>query len=134
MAILLETDPVVFKRTTTGDLMFPLQTVSGLEAVAIGIRTRLQMCRGEWFLDLDKGIPYLPHKGIHNAIVILGKAFDPVNVRAALLREILTTPGVIDVPFLRMKFDGATRVLTLAFRAKTRFGDTPLDTLSLEIV
>lgn len=134
MATLLETDPVVFKRTTTGDLMFPLQVARGLEAVAIGIRTRLQMCRGEWFLDLDKGIPYLPHEGLSEAIVILGKAFDPINVRAAFLREILSTPGVVDVPLLRMKFNSATRVLTLSWRAKTRFGDTPIDTLSLEII
>lgn len=133
MATLLETDPVVFKRDANGDLLFPLQPASGLDAVAIGIETRLQMCRGEWFLDLDAGIPYLPHEGVAEAIVILGKAFDPVNVRAAFLREILSTPGVVDVPVLRMKFNGATRVLTLAWRAQTRFGDTPMDSLSFEV-
>lgn len=134
MAILV-TDGVVFRRDANGDLLFPLQLATGLEAVSIGIRTRLLMCRGEWFLDLDAGIPYLPTADgvVTEQMAILGQAFDPVKVRAAFIREILATPGVVDVPLFRMVFDGPTRVLSITWIAKTRFGDTPIETLAQEI-
>lgn len=134
MALLIG-DPVVFVRDTDNHLVFPLRLARGLEAVAIGIRTRLLMCRGEWFLDLDKGVPYLPTEDgvVPESEAILGQPFDPVKIRAALLDLILETPGVLDVPVLRVSFDGAERVLTITWVARTRFGDTPVDTLNKEL-
>lgn len=135
MALLI-TDPVVFARDTNNRLIFPLRLVSGLEAVAIGIRTRLNMCRGEWFLNLLKGVPYLPTEDgiiVPEREAILGQPFDGVRVRAAMLELILDTPGVLDVPLFRTQFDGAERVLSISWIARTRFGDTPLDTLNKEL-
>lgn len=129
---LLVTDPVCFARDSeTSDLVFPLRLVSGLEAVAIGIRTRILTCRGEWFLDLDIGIPYLPDgDAVPARDAILGQRFDPIKTRAAFLREILSTPGVFEVPILQTSFDGATRILRVSWVARTRFGDTEPDTLT----
>lgn len=134
MALLI-TDPVVFARDADGHLAFPLRTVSGLEAVRIGIRTRLLMCRGEWFLDLFKGVPLLPTDDgtVSETDAILGQPFDPVKVRAAMLDLILEVPGVLDVPVFRVQFDGPSRTLSVTWVARTRFGDTPLDTLTTEI-
>lgn len=133
---LLSTDPLCFKRDANGDLKFPLELAYGLEAVAILIRDRLRLFKGEWFLDLTAGIPYLPSDDgvtVTEEESILGRAFDPVRVRAAVLTEILSTPGVVDVPVLRTKFDGPTRVLSITWVARTQFGDTKLETLTREI-
>ncbi len=131
----LITDPICFKRTDDGDLLFPLELARGLEAVAIGIRTRLQLCRGEWFMDLDIGLPLLPTAdgAVSESAAILGQAFDPIKTRAAFMREILSVPGVFDVPTFRMNFDGPTRVLSITWVAQTQYGETPLDNLTLEI-
>jgi hypothetical protein len=132
---LLESDPVVFKRDVNGDLVFPLQLARGIEAIGIGVRTRLLMFRGEWFLDLDAGIPYLESQDgtVSEREAWIGGKYDPVRVRADILREILTTPGVLDVPTLRIVYDGGTRTLSISWVARSRFGDTPLDTLNLDI-
>ncbi len=132
---LLETDPVCFKRTETGDLLFPLELARGLEAVAIGIRTRLHLCRGEWFLNLDIGIPYLPTDDgvVPESAAILGQPYDPIKTRVAFVREIMTVPAVVELPIFRTNFDGPTRVLSITWVALTRFGETPIDTLTLEI-
>lgn len=125
----------MFRRDDDGDLLFPLELAGGLEAVQIGVKTRVQMCRGEWFLNLDVGLPLLPTPdgSVLESQAILGQKFDPVKIRAAFLAEILTTPGVVDVPVLRTSLDTSTRVLTVTFVVRTQFGDTPEDSLDLEI-
>lgn len=132
---LLSTDPVCFARTTSGDLAFPLRFATGVEAVSIGIRTRLLLFAGEWFLDLDAGIPYLPSIDGSNAVTeraaILGQAFDEVKTRAAFRREILSVLGVIALPQFLISFDGPTRRLAISWRATTAFGDTSLDSLEI---
>lgn len=135
MATLLETDSVCFARDANGDLEFPLRLASGLEAVAIGVRTRLLLFAGEWFLDLDAGIKYLPTDDgvILESAAILGQPFDPVKTRSEFLREILSTPGVVDVPILRLGFDGSTRVLSITWVAQTRFGDTDQNILTVSL-
>lgn len=127
---LLSTDVVCFKRLPNGDVKFPLAGASGLEAAAIGARTRVQLCRGEWFLNLDAGIPYLPTDGVPASQAILGQKFDPVKVRQAFLQELLTVPGARDVPVLRVEFDTSTRNLSITWVLRTIFGDTEQDTLS----
>lgn len=134
MALLI-TDPVCFARSPeTNDLAFPFRLVSGLEAVAIGIRTRILLCRGEWFLDLDLGVPYLPDgTSVPARDAILGQRFDPIKTRAAFLRAILATPSVLDVPTLTLAFDGPSRNLKVTWVARTAFGDTDPDSLDRAI-
>lgn len=135
MPALLSTDVVVFARTANGDLELPLRGATGLEAASIGIRTRLLMIRGEWFLDLDAGVPYLPTEDgvVPEDQAILGQEFDPIKTRAAILDAILDTPGVFDVPWLRLDFNRTTRVLNINWIARTQFGDTEPDSLKRNI-
>ncbi len=133
---LLEADPVDWELDDNNDLIIPLRYTSGIAAVAQGIRIRLQLWRGEWFLDLDAGMPYLPTEdgAVPESAAILGQKFDSVKARTAVRREILSTPGVVDIPELRITFDGPTRALGIEFRAKTAFGDTDLEVITLPTI
>lgn len=128
---LLVTDPVCFRRDENGDIKFPLELATGLEAAAIGVRARLQLFAGEWFADLEAGVRYLANAaaGIEERAAILGQHFDPAKARAEFRREILTTPGVVDVPTLLVGFEAADRRLSITYVARTVWGDTPRDTL-----
>jgi len=78
-------------------------------------------------------VPYLPTEDgvVDERAALLGQKFDSIKARTAIRREIVTTPGVIDVPELRVTFDGPTRVMGIEFRAKTAFGDTDLEKITL---
>lgn len=120
---LLATDPVCFARDVSGDLDLPLRLASGLEAVAIGVRSRLLLFAGEWFLDLDAGVPYLPGLGVEERAALLGQRYDAVRTRAVFRREILATPGIVALTSLQTSFDGALRRLSVAWRARCAFGE-----------
>ncbi len=135
MALLI-TDPVCFRRKPDGDLLFPLELARGLEAVSIGVRTRILMFAGEWFLDLLAGIKYLRSLDgttVPERAALLGQRFDPVKAKSEYRREILATPGVLSVPTLLATFDGTQRRLGVTWVARTVFGDTPVETLSREV-
>ncbi len=131
---LLETDPVDWALDpTTGDLILPIRYTRGLEAVAQGIRFRLQLIRGEQFLDLDAGVPYLEGNGVDPTLVILGRRFDRTRADTAFRKAILRTPGVKSITSLAITFDGPTRTLSAAIVVRTTFGDTPADVLEMTV-
>jgi hypothetical protein len=100
----LRIDPI------TGDLDYQgglVAVVTGQEALAQRIRLRLQVWRGEWFLNPDFGTPYRQQ--------ILGKdgfaLIDPV-----LRSVILSVPGVIGFSRIpRYSYDNVTRKITVDF-------------------
>jgi hypothetical protein len=112
---LLSTDPVAIRLTADDDIDLTngLVLTSGLEAVAIGIRVRLLMFRGEWFLNLRTGVPWLV-----NATVPAGEA-------------LLRTPGVKAITTLRVTYANSTRLMSITWAVSTVFGDTDADTLEL---
>lgn len=121
---LLVTDPVCFRRDENWDLKFPLELASGLEAAAIGVRSRLGLAAGEVFANQEVGMPWIANDVVDERAAILGAAYDPLKVRVAMRREALTTPGVVDLPVLDSAFNGETRTLSITFVARTAWGDT----------
>ncbi len=126
----LITDPMDWKINEDNELVFvngDLVFVSGIDAVVQGCRIVLQMFQGEWFLNLDAGIPYWQS--------ILG--FKPsVAIEAARIffrRELELVPGVDKVIKLDISYSGPTRLLAIAWQASTIFGDTPTDTIALRV-
>ncbi len=116
-----------------GDLevVTDLRFTTGLEAVAQGLSIRLQSFRGEWFPDLDDGIPYLERDGVPESEAILGQKFDERKISATFRREIVKAPGVDAVSDLVVGFDGATREMTLSFTVTTAFGQITVSELEL---
>lgn len=115
--------PRTLKLDADGDLDFStgnLQVLAGAEAIVQGVLVRLQFFKGEWFLDLDAGIPYFQS--------VLVKNPDP-NVLQTIFREaILATPGVLALTSLVLTLDRVTRRLTVAFRISTDVGELDAST------
>lgn len=128
---LLETDPIDLELDDDNNLIIPMRHTYGLKGVAQGIKVRLLMVRGEWFLDLDIGMPYFEGEGIDPNIVIMGKPFNR-DLTAGLIRErILRTPGVKAIEQLTVTFDGETRTVYVTYRVRVDWDDTLEDSLEV---
>lgn len=89
--------------------------IDDAEGVAQNVRTRLQLWRNSWFLDIDEGTPWLQQ--------ILGKR----DVAEAVLRaRILDTPGVQNIEEFSTIFDPDSRTLSITVTLKTAYGESTL--------
>lgn len=104
-----------------------LQFTRGIPAIVQSCRIALQMFKGEWFLDLDAGIPYF--EDILGAKPTIGAAV----ARQEFLRELQLVEGVVEVTRLNITFEPTTRTLTVRWQVQTAFGETPIDTLTIEV-
>jgi len=103
---------------TDGDLVVStgqIGLVSGLASIGQAVRCALQYFRGEDIFDDDNGVPYFQS--------VFVKQPRPGLLRGTFRDAILGVPGVLDVTQLGLDFDGATRELTVAFRATTDLGE-----------
>jgi len=102
---------------STGDIdtsQPDLQQTTGVKAIKQHLKQRLKTFYNEWFLDLRRGLPYFQH--------ILVKNPDPVIVDSAFKRQILNTPGVLELIAFNIDVEISTRVMTLSFKALTSEG------------
>ena len=125
----LETDPVDLKidkltneLVITDDVAFS----TGIEAVEQGLRLRLNLFVGDWFLNEAEGVDYYGE--------ILGQKFNEVRVRGAVRPVILAAPGVSELLSLSAQYDGTTREVTIAWQVKTIFGDTPIEDSLTQVI
>lgn len=89
-------------------------TVSGGEAVAQRLLTRLRLFRGEWFLDVNAGTPWFQ--------TILADRADIRSIELELKRQITETPGVVSILSFAVDFNRSTRSLSISFEVDTPFG------------
>lgn len=92
-------------------------TISGRDAKAQRIRSRLMTVRGEWFLSTGFGLDYLG--------VIFVKATTPAVLAAHVKREILreADPGDLITQF-DMQYDGLTRTMDVTAVLESPDGST----------
>ncbi len=102
---------------------------SGPQGIAQGIKIACLMIRGEWFLDLDEGLPYLENASVPASDALLGGRFNKTKALAAYRRSILSAPGTNEILSLEITFDPITRRMQVDYEVKTVFGDTVSDTL-----
>lgn len=85
------------------------------ECVGQAVGTRLALLRGEWFLDLTEGTPYVP--------AVLGK-HTKQSYDFVIRQRVLETEGVTEIMEYESIFDGETRKLTVNIRVDTVYGPT----------
>lgn len=126
----LLTDPIDLLIDNTNDLVIEggdLQFSRGVDAIVQQCRVALQIFQGEWFLNLDIGIPYWQS--------ILGEK-PKVAIAAARIfmrRELELVDGVDEVLKLDVTYIGASRTLSVTWQVSTVFGDTPEDEIELRV-
>lgn len=92
-----------------------LQLTSGDDAVRQHLQQRLRTFLGEWFLDLDVGVPYFQD--------ILVKNPNVNQVDGILKQTILTTPGVVELVSFTMNSDPTARTLMVEFEYTSYSGE-----------
>ncbi len=93
--------------------------LTGTEAVAQNILTRLKLFQGEWWEDLNLGLPMFQS--------ILGQLASPKGLLAmqlAVQQVILGTPYVTGITSMDVEFDNDTAQLRIAAAVQTVFGTT----------
>jgi len=126
MTTINSTDPIGIALDASGDVAMGPRGFAftyGSQAVAQGILVRLKNIKGEWFLDLENGVPWFTS--------ILGAKYNEMEVRGIILDTITKAPGVTELISLVMTFNASTRSLDIAFETRTVFGDTVSATLTV---
>ena len=129
----LITDPIDLALGADNDLIMPLRFTRGVAAVVQGVRIRLRMIRGEWFLDLTAGLPWLANAQVPRAEALLGGKFNKDRATAEIRKAIEAAPNVAAVTAIDVTFDHNTRLMTVKWEARTSFGDSASDTLALPV-
>lgn len=89
--------------------------ITQTEATVQAVETRLRLFKGEWFLNLDDGVPWFQR--------VLIKPARLREVESIIRRTILQTEGVERLIKFDFIFDGETRKLSVEFEARTIYGD-----------
>jgi hypothetical protein len=134
VATILSTDPVDLLLDSNGQIVIQngdLALVSGAQGVLQGIRIACLLVRGEWFLNLDTGVPYFNRDGVDPAEVIMGNSFDQLRATAAYRDAINSVPGVGSIDSLTVTYDPVAREITVAFQVTCTFGDVVANSLTM---
>lgn len=91
-----------------------LSTVSDSDELTQRVQTRLLTFLGEWWLDIDLGVPYFQQ--------LLGFKPDLTRARGIFNAAILAVPGITSVDRLELSFDNPTRLLRVQFEASGELG------------
>lgn len=132
---MLSTDPIdIPLDPLTGEMAFTdgaLVLTTGVAAVAQGIDIALACIKGEWFADLEDGVPWFASPTVTEEEALLGAKFDELKMSAAIREAILSVPGVGEILSLRVTFESSTRAVSVAWEVRTSFGDSIADTFAI---
>jgi hypothetical protein len=88
------------------------------EAVAQAVETRILLWRGEWFLNIDEGTPFLE--------AILGKHSKEV-ADVTLQDRVQDTQGMVNIENYASIINPDTRAMTVEMEIDTIYGPTSVD-------
>lgn len=99
----------IYLDPTTWDITFPAgrlrMTTSPVEAAIQGALLKLQFWRGEWFLDVTQGVPYVDE--------VFVKPTNLPQLEALVRRILRTVPEIESVPVVSLSLERASRALTV---------------------
>lgn len=91
-----------------------LPLVTGIEELRQLVTQVLAAFEGDWFLNLDSGMPYFQ--------TILRKATSVSQIEGIYLETIANIPGILDIETFNLEFEAQSRTLDISFRAITTDG------------
>lgn len=122
----LDNDPI---SPTFGDLVFGDfvdHTVENIDGLVQRIKIRLLVFLGEWFLNIDRGIPYFQE------ILEKGTSYDQISNSIKLV--IGQTPDVEKInSFIIKSSEIETRKIIISFSVSSVYGNADINNLSLTI-
>jgi hypothetical protein len=131
---LLQTDPVDLKcDPNTGDLIITAGDAgfsNGLDGLAQAIRIAVLAVRGEWFLNLDNGIPYYARNGVPAVQALMGQPFNAAKTCATFRETIGNVVGVGSIDSVTATYVSKTRTMTVSWAVTSVFGGTVVDSLA----
>ena len=86
------------------------------EAIAQNVRTRLQLLRGEWFLDIDAGVPWLQE--------IMVKPSNLALAESLIKQTIAETDGITEITNFDLTYDNNIRELSINCTVLNEFNNT----------
>lgn len=89
--------------------------LTGKESIAQAVRIRLSTFRGEWYLAINRGLPFFDQ--------IFKKAPDLKAIEQLIRSEIESVPGVKNVTTYSQNYDKQKRKLSVTFKADSDFGE-----------
>lgn len=125
----LSTDLVDLLVDADGDIVFDngdLPFASGVDGVVQEIMFNLQFIKGEWELDLDKGVPWFENDVVDEREAIIGSKYDQRRAEAEFRKGIVGTSDVIQILSFTIDFNRKERKVRCSFQVKTAFGDSDL--------
>lgn len=97
--------------------------VEGTPATAQAVTTRLRLFKGEWFLNLNSGVPWYTE--------VLTKPARLAQINTLIRNVILQTQGVASLSKFEMVFSSDIRKLAVSFTGTTVWGDEFTDVIGL---
>ena len=98
--------PTDFRQDDAGDLALPLRHTEGIvEYVTQKLSQTFNFWKGEWFLNLNAGLPMFE--------LVIGQPYDAALVQSIFQDAALKTRAVSDVFTIATAFDSGRRVLSV---------------------
>jgi len=119
-------DPLTDDIDLTQNVMRLTNTIEELSRQKVTIA--LKTFKGEWFANVNFGIPYLANDD--NPIQLLGAGNNQSLIDAAVRDIILTRDGIVRIVSFSSSVDRATRSYTATFQATTEDGEIITETIT----
>jgi hypothetical protein len=102
---------------------YDLLLVSDLDQITQNIKIRLLFLYSEWFLNINKGVPYIEQIGVKNPNIAL--------IDSLLKATIAETTGVTQIISYSSSYSATLRTFDINFIVETEFGESIIQNITL---
>jgi hypothetical protein len=102
---------------------YDMQIIDEGERIRQQLTTHLLTARGEWYLNINHGVPYFED--------IWKKQADRALIESVFKTEIMKIDDILEIISFALELDAVNRSLSVLFSAKTTFGAA--DNITVEV-